>query len=149
MRAVRSEARQIELLARQLCVWAGQDPNRNIRVGDVSTVEQEGCLVLRQTFMPAWKLRIREATRMSRAGWRVDAPDEQDQVPLAPDAPACRRWMDMLLLIPWMATFEANVDPLLKTLSMRLPRLFLNDTSYIPHLPNTPGDVGMRKVSGE
>ena len=124
MRAVRGEGRQIELLARQLCVQTGQNPDRNVRVGDVSTVEQDGCLVLRQTFMPAWKLRIREATRMTRAGWTVELEDEQDKVPVAPATPAWGRRLDMLLLSPWMAAFEASVDPVLRTLSTRMPQTF-------------------------
>jgi hypothetical protein len=67
----RDDTAEIELLARELCLHNGHDPDRNVRVGDLASFQENGCVVLRQAFLPAWKLHIREATRMAREGWPI------------------------------------------------------------------------------
>jgi hypothetical protein len=60
---------QVEKIARQLCTAAGEDPNPVLRfVAELSPASQHASNVTRHFFIPAWKLCVREATRLARAG---------------------------------------------------------------------------------
>jgi hypothetical protein len=68
MRQQTIETLQVEKIARQLCTAAGEDPNRVLRfVAELSPASEHELNVTRHVFIPAWKLCVREATRLARA----------------------------------------------------------------------------------
>jgi hypothetical protein len=69
MRQQTVEQLQVEKIARPLCTAAGEDPNRVLRfVAELSPAGGHELNVTRHVFIPAWKLCVREATRLARAG---------------------------------------------------------------------------------
>lgn len=70
MTVPRFEHREIEQVARQLCLAGGEKPDRTVRFSAAMSPDQGNePVVTRQIFMPAWKLHVREATRLVRAGY--------------------------------------------------------------------------------